>query len=251
MASAKVLDQAIEFLCATFDKRIDDARRTIYSSLLEDLPDDILKAAVKHCASTNTFFPVPGEIRAAAAHLGKLSNRVPSGDEAWSELVNRAHAPRSIQQVCPECFRLEAENSRLTEEITAAVWARDHALHDKLLIELNLILRTQHSRRACPDCETVTIEYRWSHPLVGEVAHRLGWPARFWSDTIGVDRGRFIKTYESEMERRTGESILLPAVREYVDDQRALLDDRSAAFDTGEQKQINAQYHALARSMEY
>lgn len=249
MASNQILDQGIEFLCAAFDKRIDDDRRKIYASLLADLPDDVFKAAVKHCAATNTFFPVPGEIRSAAAYLGKLTNRVPSGDEAFSELVNKAHAPRSLMQSCPECSRLEAENRRITKEINAAVWQRDHALHDKLLIELNLILRTQHSRRACSDCETVMIEYSWSHPLVGEVAARLGWPARFWSDNIGVDRGRFIKTYEAEVERRTGEAILLPTVREYVDDERARLEDKQSAFDTGERNEIAAQISALTRRM--
>lgn len=242
MASQLVLEQGIEFLCATFDKRLDDLRKKIYYNLLSDLPDDLFTAACKHVGGTNTFFPVPGEIRAAAARLGKLANCVPTADEAWAELVNRAHAPRQVVEICAECARLERENSRLTELIKTAAWNRDHAQHDLLLGELNQVMRQQHARRLCPACQKLTIEYQFSHPLVLEVATRLGWPDRFWSENIGVDRGRFIKTYEAILEHRTNEAVLLPVVRDYIDERRS-------AFDTGEHAKINAQYTALARSL--
>lgn len=251
MASSQILDNGIEFLCTAFDKRIDEDRRKIYASLLADLPDDVFKAAVKHCAATNTFFPVPGEIRAAAAYLGKLSQCVPTADEAWSELVNRAHAPRQSLQVCHECYRLETENQRLVKAIETAIWNRQPEVHDALLIELNQVMRQQHARRSCPDCKTLVTEYQFSHPLVAEVARRLGWPERFWSNEIGVDRGRFIKTYEAHISHLTDEAVLLPVVRDYVDQQQKLLtDDRHAVFERGEKQEISSQIRRLTFSME-
>lgn len=230
MANEQIIDQGLTFLQATFGKKLEKARRATYVQLLADLPDDVFRAAVKHCAASCTFFPAPAEIRAAAGYLGKLAYDVPPADVAWGELVNMAHAPRTMRSYCDAYLRLQA----LAEKDPENYWKYINGMKD---------------HDDCPDCQTLKIEYRFSHPLILEVATRLGWPERFYSDNIGVDRGRFIKTYENELDRRTQQSVLLPAVREFVDNQRALEDDRRAAFETGEQKHISAQINALVRSM--
>jgi hypothetical protein len=235
MASDTVLDQGITLLAAAFDKRLDPTRKKIYIELLKDLPDEVYRAAVKHVAATSTFFPSPGEIRSAAAFLGKLAYNIPPADVAWGELVNHAHAPRQQRVYCAEYIALSEQASH--PEDTQTYWHLVYAMKDH--------------EAACQDCHIITTEYQFSHPLIQEVAARLGWPVNFWSDNIGVDRGRFIKTYEAELERLTQKSILLPAVREFVEsDQDLLMDDRRSAFDTGERKQINEQYRRLARGLE-
>lgn len=234
MASQTTLDQGINFLAAAFDKRLDQSRKIIYTELLKDLPDEALRAAIKHVAATSTFFPSPGEIRSAVAFLGKLSYNIPPADVAWGELVNQAHAPRQQRIYCDEYARMNEQASH--PEDTQTYWRLVYAMKDH--------------EATCQACHILTTEYQFSHPLIQEVATRLGWPVNFWSDNIGVDRGRFIKTYEAELERLTQKAILLPAVREFVEsDQDLYLEDRRAAFDTGERKQINEQYRRLARGL--
>lgn len=232
MANQEIIEQGLKYLETVFSKRIDEARRTAYSDLLQDLPDNVLRAAIKHAAATATFFPAPGEIRAAAAYLGKMSYDIPSADEAWGELVNRAHAPRTVKYYCDEYIRLY--NYQATD--TADYWRNINAI--------------SHHETHCQVCIVRTIEYQFTHPLIGEVAKRLGWPDRFWSDNIGVDRGRYIKTYENEVERLTQKATLLPSVREFVSSAAMLEDDRRAAFETGESKSVQRQIAALTRSMD-
>ena len=233
MASKQTIEHGLITLQTVFDKRIPEERRAAYISLLADLPDELLRAAIQHCAATQTFFPTPGEIREAAANLGKLSYNVPSADEAWSELVNDAHAPRKHKVYC-------AEYARMFEHV-----------HDDPDNYLRAVADLGLHEGSCGECQMLTTEYQFSHPLIGEVAKRLGWPERFWSDNIGVDRGRFIKTYEDTIRRMTDQSKLLPAVRQYVDDERQLyLDDRRAALETGEHAELKQQLRRLTRSME-
>lgn len=59
-------------------------------------------------------------------------------------------------------------------------------------------------------------KHQFSHPLVEHVARNLGWPARFWTDSLVSDRSKFIAAYQSELERQTGEALSLPEVREYT-----------------------------------
>ncbi len=233
MATTEIIEQGIKYIETVFGKKVEEARRAAYADLLKDLPDNVLRAAIKHTAATATFFPAPGEIRSAAAYLGKLAYDIPAADEAWGELVNRAHAPRTVKYYCDGYIRLY--NHQATS--TADYWRNINAM--------------QEHERDCKVCSIRTIEYEFSHPLVGEVAKRLGWPDRFWSDNIGVDRGRYIKTYEAEIERLTQKSTLIPSVREFVNSGQGLLeDDRRAAFDTGEAKSVQRQIAALTRSMD-
>jgi hypothetical protein len=254
MATPDTIEKGLAGLCSIYRKApLDEVSKKTYIHFLADLPDDLFLAALKHCAATITFFPAVAEIRNAAGHLAKMAQNVPSAEEAWAELLNRAHAPRAVVIPCQHCAETAVQIDRINKELSEAVWARDHERHDALLLEYNEAFR--NVRRACPDCQQASRRYEFSHPLIEEVATRLGWPDRFWSNELGVDRGRFIKTYENHVTRLTGEALLLPEVRNYVDKARndpqlpMFDDDRRAAFETGEQRQISAQIAALTRSM--
>lgn len=66
-------------------------------------------------------------------------------------------------------------------------------------------------------------QYVWSHPLVERVAVQLGWPDEFPGDNPGVDRAHFFKAYESELNSYLSERTTLPAVKAFIDAQRAKL----------------------------
>jgi len=84
--------------------------------------------------------------------------------------------------------------------------------------------------------------YQFRHPLVEEVARRFGWPKRFPSgDDDMADRAHFFKAYDAALNKLTRAETQLPIVTAYVDQEKQLLkDDRRAALDTGERKQIAA-----------
>lgn len=59
-------------------------------------------------------------------------------------------------------------------------------------------------------------KHQFSHPLVESVARNLGWPGRFWTDSLVSDRSKFIAAYEGELERQSGDALSLPEVRAYT-----------------------------------
>ena len=61
------------------------------------------------------------------------------------------------------------------------------------------------------------IEYKWLHSLVERVARQLGWPGDFPGDTPGVDRAHFVKAWEMAVTEKQQDSLMLPAVRDYIE----------------------------------
>jgi hypothetical protein len=61
----------------------------IYIRLLADLDFELLKAATLQCATINKFFPTVAEIRAAATELQAMAEGVPSGIEAWGQVLRQ------------------------------------------------------------------------------------------------------------------------------------------------------------------
>ena len=59
-------------------------------------------------------------------------------------------------------------------------------------------------------------DYQWTHTLVEKVARNMGWPDRFWTDSLMSDRSRFMNAYEAEIDRATGEVTSLPEVHAYI-----------------------------------
>lgn len=61
-------------------------------------------------------------------------------------------------------------------------------------------------------------EYVWPHDIVGVVARRLGWPARFPSGGNEVaDRAHFVKAYHEEVSRRLQAETQIPLVTKFVE----------------------------------
>ena len=99
MATAKDISKLIAKLSAAYPNFTPNEFTTeIYFEDLQDLPTDLLMVAFQHCR-TNTlrdqrFAPSAGEIRQAAADIKRQSQKVPSGIEAWGELL---HVPATEQ----------------------------------------------------------------------------------------------------------------------------------------------------------
>ena len=70
----------------------------IYYQDLQDIPSDVLDLACRHCRTSvnrnQSFAPSAGEIRQAAADIKRQAQKVPSGIEAWGELL---HVPATEQ----------------------------------------------------------------------------------------------------------------------------------------------------------
>lgn len=65
----------------------------------------------------------------------------------------------------------------------------------------------------------------WSNPLVAKAVKSLGWRNLCMSENQTADRARFIQAYEQLMERAEKEQMLIPEVREYLEDHGARLLD--------------------------
>jgi hypothetical protein len=60
----------------------------IYYEMLEEIPLDACRAGIKVCvANSKGFFPDPGQWRQAALDIVQSKNNLPSGMEAWGEVV--------------------------------------------------------------------------------------------------------------------------------------------------------------------
>jgi hypothetical protein len=94
-------------------------------------------------------------------------------------------------------------------------------------------------------------EYEFRHPLVKEVAGRLGWPARFPDGENDVaDRAHFFKAYDNAAGKINRTETQLPTVTAYIQNERELIaDDRRAALDTGESREIAEQFRLMAGRM--
>jgi hypothetical protein len=157
---------------------------------LQDLPGELLKVAVLDtCAqSGRAFAPAVGEIRQAALGLSTRLQAIPNEFEAWAEVC----------RMPGDCLEIS-------------------------------ILLDQAGNPVAGANGRVTINKKklaWSHPLVEKVARLLGWPD-FPGENLSVDRAHFFQAYRTELERMLEQQGELPAVRQFLEDQRrdaALLD---------------------------
>jgi hypothetical protein len=239
MATQQEVEQALVFLEEAYDKRYAQGRRAIFVALLQPIPQPLLESAVLHCISTLTFLPQVSEILKAVTSLQKMQARVPTPDEAWEDMLN-ATKPRTVRQLCT-----------IANELYILIETGDPAEY------MNNINQLNRHERTCTQCQSTTMRYQFIHPVVEQVATRLGWPDRFWSGEIGVDRGRFIKTYEAHIAHLSQQAALLPSVRAYVEtkahplieDQRMMLEDRSMVFDTreGAEEKMRQLIHSMEK----
>lgn len=81
--------QIIGMLFGAYGQSNDSQRQAIYSKMLADIPNPVLKKAVKKIILENKFVPTVSEIVAAAKNLIETvdeSKRVKSWMEAWAEI---------------------------------------------------------------------------------------------------------------------------------------------------------------------
>jgi hypothetical protein len=92
--------------------------------------------------------------------------------------------------------------------------------------------------------------HAWSHPLVKTCAQRFGWPRFPSGENETADRAHFMRAYEEMLKNETARENRLPQISQYIESQRALLaEDRRAALETGEEREIQGQLSGLARRM--
>lgn len=73
--------------------------------------------------------------------------------------------------------------------------------------------------RKCLGEQDGTITYarlKWSHPFVGHIAHVIGWPGNFPSDSPTSDRAQFLKIYDAELTKELQAASQLPVVEKYL-----------------------------------
>lgn len=66
-----------------------------WEAILADIPDPLFAVAALECASTvdgagRSFFPSPAQIRDAAAQIHARSQKIPTPDDAWAEVLRAA-----------------------------------------------------------------------------------------------------------------------------------------------------------------
>ena len=105
----------------------------VYFEDLQDLDADLLMTAAQHCRTSTVrdqrFAPSAGEIRQAAGEIKRQIQHIPSGVEAWGELL---HAPvdEQVSRVTEEKDELD----RIIIEVTPYQWS--HPLVRKVAVML-------------------------------------------------------------------------------------------------------------------
>lgn len=201
--------------------------------ILKDLSFDLLdKAALFYLGQDNPFFPMPGVLRAKALELQMIALKIPTAAEAWGMVLNR----NTVQpgQYC-------AVSASLHEAAQTLIGG-----------EYLLKIREINDHEAdCPVCRPTIFDASYAHPMVARTVYLLGGLDAILSDNPVADRARFVQAYTELVNRETSVVGMVPDVRDYVDDTgRMLTDERSAAFETGERRQIDLQFKRLAEGME-
>ena len=161
----------------------DPAMLDVLLQLLQDLPGDVLKVAVlEACAQPGrAFAPAVGEIRQAAAQLSARAQAVPNEFEAWAEVCRM---PKDCLQ---STLEIDEAGNMLTDENGRVILTKK--------------------------------KLAWSHPLVERTVRLMGWPA-FPGENTSVDRAHFYQAYRAGLEQLMALEVELPAVRQFIADQR-------------------------------
>lgn len=65
-------------------------------------------------------------------------------------------------------------------------------------------------------------ELHFSHPLVEDVARKMGWPKSFPTDMPAADRAQFIKAYDAELFHALESAGRIKVVSDYIDSRRQM-----------------------------
>jgi len=87
VATEKVTVQVLGVLAAAFPQfNLTKETGEVYSRVLADLPDELLRTAALDCVSKCRFFPTVSELRDAALSIKRIGAGDPSAFEAWDEV---------------------------------------------------------------------------------------------------------------------------------------------------------------------
>lgn len=70
-----------------FGREVSDLARGVYADTFRDMDDTVWLAAVRRCAATCRFMPVPAEINAAAVALACEAHGIQTPDDAWAHTL--------------------------------------------------------------------------------------------------------------------------------------------------------------------
>jgi len=193
--------------------------------LLEDLPADMVKAAtVQYLSEGNPFFPSnPGVLRDKAMELQMLAMGIPSPAEAWGMVMAGLKPAHHV--FCETGAALR--DACISGENYGATLAASKR-HDK-----ECAVCGKGISEDVNDYGGFRDEY--AHPAVAETVRLLGGRDVILTDNPVSDRKQFIDAYREVVARECMKMGMTPVVAKFVEDNRPLLlDDKKAAFETGE-----------------
>jgi hypothetical protein len=169
-----------------------------YQADLEDLPADILHAAVVHYrTSPSPFFPTSGQLREKATELLLLAMDVPTAAQAWAQVLE---APRLESVVC-----------NIGNLLYQAVDTASPDDYWTLVMEYKL-----HCDK-CDTCKTGVTYEHYDHPIVARVVKKLGGRERILTDNLPADRAQFIRAYMDIVMRETKKATMPKQLKNAVD----------------------------------
>jgi len=172
------------------DKGITTDSADAYLRELSDIPADLLDAACSMYISKNTWFPTPGDIRREASKLKMSFLRVPTGAEAWAQVLRAVQHKEATYCETGESLYLNIEG-KSAGEYWKACW--DYDDHKKSCV-------------VCTDGGHVEV---YDHPAVKETVRLFGGRDALFTEYRTADRARFIDAYKEVLERET-ERITMP-----------------------------------------
>lgn len=204
----------------------------IFFVTLKDLSFDLLDSATLfYMGQENAFFPMPGKIRTKALELQMIALKIPTPAEAWGMVLNRNTMQRGV--VCEASAKLHEEVSGLTSG-AYLLKIKEIALHEK----------------ECSVCKPTIFDPSYAHPMVARAVHRMGGLDAALTDNPVADRARFIQAYTELLEKEMAIIGAVPEVRGYIESQSiALLEERNAAFETGERSDMRRELLRLSQGM--
>jgi len=176
----------------------------VYLSILADVEDAVLEAAVKqYLSEANTFTPIatPGVLREKAMDLQMLALGVPTGGEAWGMVL--AAGQYSGPRWCEDGGKL-----------------RDIALSGGSPAGYYSHLDQ------CGICNiNPTAKENYDHPVVAQTVRLLGGRDAIITDNPMADRARFIDAYKEVVLRERTKAGMMPSVREFVQNRQTPMFD--------------------------
>lgn len=198
--------------------------------ILKDLSFELLdKAALFYLGEENPYFPMPGKLRTKALELQTLAMQIPTAAEAWGMVLNREQVQHGV--ICEKSRDLHEE----LEGLTSGAY----------LLKIKEINTHENE---CDICKPTTFEPSYNHPMVARTVKLLGGLDAILSENPVADRARFVQAYTELLAREMSVVGMVPDVREYITEQsQRLLEDRQAAFDTGEREAVKQLTERMTR----